>query len=114
MDELNTENIENADYTGTGGNLPESDLTEEGSISDGNLTASGSEKPKKKSGKHSATFRSAMRGLVAGVVLLAVFWAGYLTNYFRLMPICVLCSLCTTHTEITTFFATARKIPQRL
>ena len=82
MDELNTENIENADYTGAGGNLPESDLTEDGSISDGNLTASGSEKPKKKSGKHSAKFRSAMRGLVAGVVLLAVFWAGYLTNYF--------------------------------
>ena len=82
MDELNTENIKNADYTGAGGNLPESDLTEDGSISDGNLTASGSEKPKKKSGKHSATFRSAMRGLVAGVVLLTVFWAGYLTNYF--------------------------------
>lgn len=95
MNERNTENIENADYAGAGGyadndglptgcdlnesDLPECDLTEGGSISGG---ANGSAKPKKKRGKHSATFMSAMRGLVTGVVLLAVFFAGYLTNYF--------------------------------
>ena len=84
MDERDNNNIESAVYTDKDNNAA-GYQTAADDLRDNDLTpggANGSAKLKKKGGKHSATFRSTMRGLVAGVVLLAVFWAGYLTNYF--------------------------------